>query len=250
MDGSTTWIRPLPAILASVLAAGCARPTAGFQTRTFRGPDGQEARYTLFVPHNYTPETPVPVILFLHGGGEAGTDGRKPIEVGLGPAIRAREASFPFLVIFPQAQEFVPAMFGSWNPGRPDGDRALALLDAVQKEFRTDPRRVYLTGISVGGYGVWQLAAASLGRWAAIVPMCGRAAPTRVDALARIPCWCFHGVEDPVVPVEDSRRMVEALKKAGGTPRYTEYPGVGHNCWDQAYATDELYTWLLRQQKR
>jgi predicted peptidase len=243
--------RTLPplALLLSV-TAGCAKPAAGFQTRAFRGADGRKARYALFVPHGYSPETPVPVILFLHGGGEAGTDGQKPTEVGLGSAIRARERTFPFLAIFPQAQEFVPAMFGSWNPGRPDGDRALAILDAVQKEFNTDPKRVYLTGISVGGYGVWQMAAESPDRWAAIVPVCGLAARARVDALKGIPCWCFHGAEDGNVPVQNSRDMVAALRENGGDPRYTEYPGVGHNSWEQAYATDELYEWLLLQAKR
>jgi predicted peptidase len=141
-------------------------------------------------------------------------------------------------------------MFGSWNPGRPDGDRALAILDAVQKEFNTDPSRVYLTGISVGGYGVWQMAAESPERWAAIVPVCGLAARARVAALKDIPCWCFHGAEDRNVPVQNSRDMVAGLRESGGDPRYTEYPGVGHNSWEQAYATDELYEWLLRQAKR
>jgi predicted peptidase len=232
-----------------IAAAGCGGPKTGFLTRTLRTPDGQEARYTVFVPHANSSASPLPVILFLHGGGEAGTDGRRPSEVGLGPAIRAREDFFPFVVIFPQAQEFVPAMFGSWNLGRPDGNRALAILDAVQREFHTDPHRVSLTGISVGGYGVWQVASSIHVRWAAIVPVCGRATLKHVEELARIPCWCFHGADDEVVSVEESRRMVKALKAAGGSPRYTEYAGVGHNCWDKAYATDELYALLLSQRR-
>ena len=239
---------PAAAVLLAA-AAGCARPTTGFQSRVFRGSDGAAVPYVLFVPHAYTPARPVPVILFLHGGGEAGTDGQKQTQVGLGPAVRAREASFPFLVVFPQARENVPATHSSWLPGQPDGDRALAILDAVRREYTTDPERVYLTGISVGGSGTWQMAARLPERWAAIVPVCGIGPRARADALAHLPCWCFHGGDDDVVPVHFSRAMIEALKQAGGSPRYTEYPGVGHDCWDRAYASEALYQWLLRQRR-
>jgi predicted peptidase len=191
----------------------------------------------------------VPVILFLHGAGEAGTDGQKPTQVGIGPAVRTREATFPFLVVFPQASERVPASFGSWLPGQPDAERALAILDEVQRDYRADPRRVYLTGISVGGNGVWHLAAAHPERWAAIVPVCGLGPVTKAAAVKDIPCWCFHGAEDGNVSVEQSRKMVAALRQAGGSPRYTEYPDVGHNSWERAYDSDELYDWLLKQAK-
>src|SRR5262245_8476874 len=156
-----------------VAAVVCSAPTSGFLSRTFKGTDGKTTKYSLFVPRGYTPEKTLPVILFLHGAGEAGDDGGKPLQVGLGPAVRAREASFPFLVVFPQASDRVPATFGSWLPGQPDGDRALAILEAVQREYRTDPQRVYLTGISVGANGVWHFAAAHPDRWSAIVPVCG-----------------------------------------------------------------------------
>lgn len=147
-------------------SAGCGRPGPGFQARVYKGPDGQTASYSLFVPHGHRPDVPAPVILFLHGAGEAGTDGQKPTQVGIGPAARAREATFPFLVVFPQASERVPATFGSWLPGQPDAERALAILGEVQREFRTDPRRVYLTGISVGanGSGSWGLHTRTAGR--------------------------------------------------------------------------------------
>ncbi len=233
--------------IAVLLAAGCARPTSGFLNRTYTGPDGVSSKYVVFVPHDYSPDRPPPVILFLHGGGEAGTDGRRQTEVGLGPAVRAREATFPFVVVFPQAQDRVPATFATWLPGQPDGERALAVLAAVRQEFHTDPKRVYLTGISVGGFGTWQLAAADPGRWTAIVPVCGHAPLTRAAAVKDIPCWYFIGADDDVTPAQSARDMIAAIKDAGGRPRYTEYPGVGHNCWDRAYGTDELYDWLLRQ---
>jgi predicted peptidase len=147
-------------VIVCLAAAGCSAPTTGFLSRTFKGSDGQTAKYSLFVPHDYAAGSPVPVILFLHGAGEAGDDGVKPTHVGLGPAVRAREATFPFLVVFPQVSDRVPATFGSWLPGQPDGNRALAILEAVQREYRTDAQRVYLIGISVGANGVWHLAAA------------------------------------------------------------------------------------------
>jgi predicted peptidase len=134
-------------------------------------------------------------------------------------------------------------------PGQPDAERALAILDEAQREFRTDPQRVYLTGNSVGGAGVWQLAAAHPDRWAAIVPVCGLGPVTKADAVKNISCWCFHGADDGNVSVEHSRNMIDALKRAGGRPRYTEFPGVGHNSWENAYGSDELYEWLLRQKK-
>src|SRR3954464_13941660 len=111
----------LAAVCLMACAAGCARPPGtGVQTRVFHGPDGHAAKYSLFVPHGYDPNVPTPVILFLHGAGEAGTDGVKPTTVSLGPAVRKREATFPFLVVFPQASERVPATHGSWLPGQPD----------------------------------------------------------------------------------------------------------------------------------
>src|SRR5207245_2813667 len=117
--------------------------------------------------------------------------------------------TFPFLVIFPQARYRVPATHGSWLPGQPDGDRAMAILDSLRKEYRTDPGRVYLTGISVGATGVWSLAAAHPHRWAAIVPVCGVGPLTKVSAVKDVPCWCFHGADDGNVSVENSRKMID-----------------------------------------
>ena len=119
------------------------------------------------------------------------------------------------------------------------------------KEYKTDPDRVYLTGLSMGGYGTWSLAAAHPERWAAIVPDLRRRRPVQGGREDQgHPCWCFHGDKDTAVKVERSREMIAALKTAGGKPKYTEYPGVGHNSWDKAYATDELYKWLLTQKKK
>lgn len=213
----------------------------GFLDRVFKQSDGGEAKYILFVPHGYKGDKPFPLVLFLHGAGETGTDGKKQAAVGLGPAIRKEEKTFPFIAVFPQSQK------RTWQAGSDDAKRALDILAEVQKQYKVDPKRIYLTGLSMGGYGTWSLAAAHPDRWAAIAPVCGGGDPKQAAKIKDLPCWCFHGDADKAVAVTRSRDMIEALKKAGGSPKYDEYPGVGHNSWDRAYGTKELYEWLLKQ---
>jgi predicted peptidase len=254
MKGFRLLFIPLLGLASLALAVHAAEPAGapaverGFLNRTFKGADGREVKYSLFVPHDYSPDRPVPTILFLHGLGQTGTDGQRQARVGLGRAIRERESTFPFLVVFPQAQKFRPTIVDTWFPDRPDGARALAILDEVKKQFTTDPKRNYLTGLSMGGFGTWAMAAAFPDKWAAIAPVCGGFDPESVDKVKDVPCWCFHGDRDTAVKVDQSRRMVSALKRIGVAPEYTEYEGVGHNCWDRAYGTDKLYQWLLQHQ--
>jgi predicted peptidase len=202
----------------------------------------------VFVPRGYDGTKEYPVILFLHGAGEtknpkAKKEGKMPVEVGIGPAIKKREKDFPFIVVIPRAEGF------GWTAASANGKRALAMLDEVMKEYKVDPKRQYLTGLSMGGMGTWSIAIAHPDRFAAIVPICGRGDTSAAGKIKDLPCWCFHGDADTAVKVEGSRDMIDAIKKAGGKPKYTEYPGVGHNSWDKAYATDELYTWLLEHKK-
>jgi predicted peptidase len=239
-----TTFRLAMAIMASLLTVagfGRADIKPGFHNRVHKDADGKEAKYVIFVPHGNESGKPVPVILFLHGAGETGTDGKKQSQVGLGKFVRAHEKNFPFLVIFPQSQK------RTWGADSEDGKRALAILEEVQKEFSTDPKRLYLSGLSMGGFGTWSMVAKYPDKWAAIVPICGGGNPKAVDKFKDVPCWCFHGADDPTVKVEKSREMIEALKAAGGHPKYTEFPGVKHQSWDQAYATSGLFTWLLEQ---
>jgi predicted peptidase len=223
--------------------ARAAEPARGFLSRVHKDADGKEAKYVLFVPHGYKGDTSYPLILFLHGAGERVGGKKQPVEVGIGQAIKKNEKSFPFLVIFPQAQK-------TWRAGSEDANRALAILAEVQKEYKVDPKRVYLTGLSMGGYGTWSLAAKDPERWAAIVPVCGGGDPETAAAIKDIPCWCFHGDADRAVPVGASRKMMAALWAAGGHPNYTEYPGVPHNSWDRAYGTAYLYEWLLKHKQK
>jgi predicted peptidase len=246
-------MRTLHTLFVAVLFAVAANAAdTGFIDKTFKDSSGTEHKYVLFVPHDYKKDTPTPTILFLHGAGEtkpkegAKTKGtpKMPVEVGIGPAIKKREKTFPFLTIIPQAPTF------GWGAGSAGGKLALAILDEVEKEYSVDKKRVYLTGLSMGGMGTWSHALATPDKWAAIVPICGRSDPKQAEKIKDLPCWAFHGDADTAVNVSGSRDMIAAIEKAGGHPKYTEYPGVGHNSWDKAYGTDELYEWMLKQSKK
>jgi predicted peptidase len=215
----------------------------GFIDKVYKGADGAESRYVVFVPHDYKGDTEYPVILFLHGAGSKGTDGAKQAKGGLGNAIRKKEKSFQFIAVFPQAEK-------GWQGKSADAKRAVAILDEVIKTYKVDPKRQYLTGLSMGGFGTWSLAATYPDRWAAMVPICGGGDPKTAEKIKNIPCWCFHGDADKTVNVDNSRIMIKALKDIGAEPQYTEYPGVDHNSWDRAYATAELYEWLLKQKTK
>lgn len=235
---------------AAVLAATASRlPAAqdaktGFLKKTFKNADGTESPYVVFVPAAYNGTKEYPVILFLHGAGETKGGSKQPVEVGIGPAIKKREKDFPFITVIPQSEK------RTWKAESDDGKRAIAILDAVMKDYKCDPKRQYLTGLSMGGFGTWSNAAAHPNRWAAIVPICGGGNPADAAKIKDIPCWCFHGDKDTAVKVDLSRTMIDALKKAGGTPKYTEYPGVAHNSWDAAYAEKDLFPWMVQQSKK
>jgi predicted peptidase len=238
----------LALVAGMALAASSSRaedkPKTGFVDKTFKNADGTESPYVVFVPFSYDGQKEFPTILFLHGSGETKGGSKKPVEVGLGTAIKKRERDFPFIVVIPQSEK------RTWGAASDDGKRALAILDEVQKAYKTDPKRQYLTGLSMGGFGTWSLASAHPDRFAAIVPICGGGNVKDAEKIKDIPTWVFHGDADTAVKVDRSREMVEALKKAGGKPKYDEYPGVPHNSWDKAYGTDELYKWLLEQKKK
>lgn len=254
----------LPAfLLMAAMLAGCAtaplRPAAGDFYERDIDVDGRVHRYQVFVPAHAVAPDKAPVILFLHGSGERGDDNRRQASVGLGPYVRGRADDFPALVVFPQAPQGA-----EWNEV---ADVVLAQLDAATREFGGDPDRTYLTGLSMGGYGTWELALREPDRFAALVPVCGgllhpRRPSMAVSGLAQeddpyaavagrlrdIPVWIFHGARDTSVPVEYSRRLDAAFRGAGARhARYTEFPEADHNSWDAAYATPELWEWLFAQ---
>ncbi|HSS20376.1 MAG TPA: alpha/beta fold hydrolase [Pyrinomonadaceae bacterium] len=216
-------------------------------------------RYQVYVPIDFSPSHKWPVILFLHGSGARGQDGLLETTTGLGDAIRRNRDRFDFIAVFPQCNgdNF---WFGQMEI------LALKMLDRTIKEFNGDADRVYLTGMSMGGRGVWYFAARNPNKFAAIVPVCGGVSlpddfilpreaemiirtanpyETIARRISRTPIWVFHGSDDTTVPVTESRKMVAALKAEKGSVRYTEYAGVAHQSWDKAYAEPELYSWLL-----
>jgi predicted peptidase len=205
--------------------------------------DGAPTVYQLFEPDDV--DRPLPLILFLHGAGESGDDGVSQTKVGIGRAVRQDPKRFPALIVFPQASRGY-----GWRGFNLFA--AFAALDDVTGSFDVDPARVYVTGISMGGYGTSAATALQPERFAAAVPICGgmdRSALRRMDRIARIPHWIFHGDADSIIPVEQSRMLVDALRDAGGEVHYTEYPAIGHNSWDAAYREPELMPWMLQQRR-
>jgi predicted peptidase len=258
---------PVVSLFAAILllssAAGAQtqpRIETGFLNRSV-SLGGQTYKYQIFVPSAYDPAQRWPVILFLHGAGERGNDGYVQTQVGLAPAIRQNASRFPAIAVFPQA---TPESSWTGTMARV----ALAALDQTMREYQTDAARVYLTGLSMGGNGTWYVAYRNPKRFAAIAPVCGWISPTfwktadRVvpadsgeiyaafaRQLSRTPTWIFHGEIDPVVPVDESRKVFAALQAAGAQVQYTEVPGTGHNSWDPTYGSPKFWTWLFAQRK-
>jgi predicted peptidase len=195
-------------------------------------------KYLLYLPKEYEQKPSWPLMLFLHGAGERGNDLNVVKKHGP-PKLIDQGKQFPFIVVSPQCPT------GKWW----EPFDLTALLDEIVEKYKVDQDRIYVTGLSMGGFGTWALASHSPSRFAALVPICGGGEPRRVRALANIPIWVFHGAKDTAVPLEMSEKMVEALKKVGGTPKFTVYPDAGHDSWTESYANPELYKWLLEQKR-
>ncbi|MDZ4686798.1 MAG: alpha/beta hydrolase-fold protein [Planctomycetaceae bacterium] len=215
-----------------------------FVERVYRDDAGSH-KYQVFVPAGYSPNRPAPALLFLHGAGERGTDGRLQTQVGLGPYVKARGAAFPFLAIFPQAEDIRGRLLTPWTEGQPDAERALKILDEVQRTYAVDSRRIALVGWSMGGYGAWSLGAAHPEKWSAVVAISGGGDPAQVAALKGTPVWAFHGARDAIVPVTESQKIVEALQAAGGTVAYNEFPDAGHEISRETFGNDGFLAWLV-----
>jgi predicted peptidase len=198
--------------------------------------------YLLFQPKSYSEKgKPVPLIVFLHGSGESGNDLERVKKWGP-PAIVESNPDFPFMVVSPQASE--P---NGWNVPLLKG-----MIDDVLAKYNVDRSRVYLTGLSMGGYGAWELAMRHPEYFAAIAPICGGGNPRNVGKLKSIPTWVFHGAKDTAVPEAASAILVDALKAAGGNVKYTVLPEGGHvDSWVYAYDSKTgLFDWFLQQRKQ
>ena len=219
---------------------------ASFEVRTFTAPGGASIRYSLFVPKDIPAGQKLPLVLCLHGAG-GNTEAARVL------AAAERQAKTPCVVLAPGCDTRTSRWVAM--PFRPTEQRSvlkelMGALDEVLRSHPVDPDRVYVTGQSMGGMGTWGLLANEAQRFAAAVPVCGAWQPDDAAKMARVPVWAFHGDKDPTVPVDGSRRMIAALKAAGAAPRYTEFPGVGHNSWSQAYATAEMWDWMFAQRRK
>lgn len=201
--------------------------------------------YLLYLPPGYDddPHKEWPLLLFLHGAGERGSDLELVKRHGP-PKLIAEGEEFPFIVVSPQCPE------NSWWNFHVEG--LGLLLDELENEYRVDKKRVYLTGLSMGGYGSWHLAALNPERFAAVVPICGGGLhyfgfPKRVQVLKDVPVWVFHGAQDEVVPLKESEILVEELRKVGGNVSFTVYEEAGHDAWTETYSNPQLYAWLLEK---
>lgn len=242
-------IRRTVVLLLTCLAGLAIQPAAaqeakGFVTKIFKDEAGDH-KYSVFVPPSYTPDRKWPVILFLHGAGECGKDGVLQTTIGLGPYISKQAATFPFIAVFPQCEDTRGRIAMRWKPDQPDGARALKILAEVEKAYQVDPSRRSLIGWSMGAYGAWSVAAADPKHWNAMVSLSGGGDPVDAAKLKDLPVWVFHGAGDKVVKVDESRKVVEALKAAGGRPFYTEVPELDHESYKAAFDRPEFYQWLL-----
>lgn len=220
------------------------KPAAGKQVaQVFKTKNeaGEETllHYWLYLPANHDGKAKLPLMLFLHGSGERGSDLEKVKQHGP-PKLVEGQKDWAFITISPQCPRDT-----RWN-----AETLAKLVDLVAKEQEADEKRLYVTGLSMGGSGTWSLVAKFPDKFAAAVPMCGRGDTAQADKLVKVPIWVFHGAKDTGSSPELSESMVKAIKEAGGdNVKLTVYPDAGHDCWTRAYGDPELYKWLLTQQK-
>ncbi len=230
-----------------------------FQARVFTNSVGKTLPYRLLLPQNYDPKQKYPLVVLFHGAGERGTDNEKQLLHGarlfLSPMVRK---TLPCLVVAPQCpdkEQWVNMPWGAnegTQPKEPSAAMQLALgvLDALPLEFSVDTNRGYVTVLSRGGYATWDCITRFPGRFAAAAPICGGGDEKTVTAaVAMTPVWAFHSEDDPVVKVQRTRNMIEAMRKAGGQPHYFEFFGLGHNSWDAAFSQPELLLWMFAQRR-
>ncbi len=194
--------------------------------------------YLLALPDGYDSadkEKKWPLVVFLHGAGERGNNLDK-VKVHGPPKLVEAGKKFPFILISPQCPT------GGWWTTEP----VMELIDEAEKRYNVDTTRIYLTGLSMGGYGTWHFGAKHANRFAAVAPVCGGGVPYLTRGLKQTPVWAFHGGKDSVVPLDESERLVKLLKNQGNKDvKLTVYPEASHDSWTQAYNTEELYEWLL-----
>ena len=224
----------------------------GFVGRIYTNASRQRMPYRLFVPPGYNKENDYPLVIWLHGAGGAGSDNLAQITEDqiLGTHTWTRpqnQAKYPAFVLVPQSPtNWVSSGLETLSP---EMLLALGITDALKAEFNIDTRRIYVAGQSDGGVGTWNVIMQRPNLFAAAIPLCGAGDPSQAFRIAKMPIWAFHGARDDIIPVTESRKLINAIRKAGGHPRYTEYRSIGHDIWMPVFAEPDLVGWLFAQHR-
>lgn len=253
-------LRVILFMLLGLLSVGALRAEDAFEKRTFTGANGKTLPYRLLSPAKLEPGKKYPLVVFLHGAGERGSNNESQLQnCARDFAKPENREKYPCFVIAPQCDGAYRWCEVDWGDPKPhttpkEPSVPMGLLLSVLAEFTKQPtvdtNRLYVTGLSMGGFGTWDIITRNPGMFAAAAPICGGADVTAAPSLAKLPIWVFHGGSDDVVKTVRARLMVEALKAAGSTSvRYSEYPGVGHGSWGNAFAEPEFFTWMFAQKR-
>ena len=202
---------------------------------------GINPEYLIYIPEDYSSSKPKPLMIFLHGSGERGSDINSVKKHG--PPKVAGKLIKEFIVVSPQCMKDENGK-GWWNTKQLE-----IFAQHIIKTYNVDEKRMYLTGLSMGGFATWAFAAYKPNLFAAVAPVCGGGKPTQAKNYGKLPIWAFHGDKDHIVPIKKSQEMVDAIKALNGNIKFTIYPGVKHNSWDNAYADPKLYKWFLSHKK-
>lgn len=234
---------------------------SNIEARVYESKDGRSLPYRIFKPTGYDPAKKYPLVLCLHGAGGRGTDNQsRGVQAFVTLASAKVQQEYPCFLLTPQCPENKQWVNSPWSKGSYSLDATpvseemrsvIEILETVQKEFSIDPARIYVTGQSMGGYGTWNILMLRPDLFAAAIPVCGGGDPAKAKSIASIPIWTFHGSDDNAVPVQGSRDMDKALRDAGSkVSKYTEYPGVKHPSWTNAWKEAEIVPWLFSQHKK
>ena len=233
---------------------------SSLQAAVFADPKtGLAMPYRLFVPPSCDAQNPCGLLLFLHGAGERGVDNQAQLANDALAFVDSRlQTEHPTIVVYPQCLEGMQWVERDWKKGsysiaetpmsKPMAT-VLELLARLQTQHAVDPARILVTGLSMGGYGAWDIVVRHPTLFAGALVLCGGGDPSQAPAIRDLPVWAFHGDRDEAVPVRGSRKMIAALRDAGGSPRYTEVAGHGHDVWTVAYRDPAVLRWLLSQRR-
>ena len=240
--------------LISLKGTQNARPESIFKPKIFESASGKEMPYRLFIPLKYDAKQAYPLALWLHGVNGRGNDNTAQISEGnrIGSHVWAfpeNQVKNPCFVVVPQCAD--EEYWAAGDGYKPTGQLhlVLELLSNLKKTYNIDAERLYVAGQSMGGIGTWSLITANPNMFAAAVPLCGGGNVAEASKLVRMPIWAFHGDKDQSVPVDYSRKMIAAIRKSGGSPKYTEYKGAGHEIWERVFREPELLPWVFSQKR-